>query len=78
MKFRNKVRLYGARVAALATGPAALMVGTLARAADESGITTTEAVAVIADGKAKGMVIALAVFGLAIAFKIVKKVTGAV
>ena len=78
MKFLNQVRLYGARVAALATAPAALLVAGLVRAADESGITTTEAVAVVADGKIKGMIIALAVFGLVIAFKIVKKVTSAV
>lgn len=53
------------------------LVGSVAMAADESGITTTDAVAVIIDGKAKGLVIGLAMLGLVVAFKILKKVRGA-
>lgn len=73
-KFASKYRALSVAVA----GAPLMLLGSLARAADESGITTTEAIAVITDGKAKGMVIALAVFGLVIAFKIVKKVVSAV
>lgn len=77
MKFMNQVRSYGARAAALATAPAALLVGSLVQAADESGITTTEVTAVISDAKAKGLVIALAVLILVVTFAIVKKVRSA-
>lgn len=77
MKFMNQVRSYGARAAAFATLPASLLVGSLVQAADESGITTTEVVAVVADGKAKGLVIALAVFIMILTFAIVKKVRSA-
>lgn len=73
-KFNSKYR----RVAALVAAAPLALIGTIARAADESGITTTETLAVITDGKAKGMILALAVFGLVVAFKIVKKVTSAV
>lgn len=61
----------------LLAAPAALSLVGVASAADESGITTTEAVAAITDGQAKGMIIALAMLTLVIAFKIVKKVRGA-
>lgn len=74
MKFMNQARTYGAK---LAVAGAALTVPVLAFATgDESGITTTEAVAVIGDGKEKGIVIGLAMLGLVVVFGILRRVRG--
>jgi Inovirus Coat protein B len=71
----SRTRRFGVSLVPVALG--ALGLAPAAFAADESGITTTSAVAVITDGQAKGIVIGLAMLGLVIAFKIVKKVRGA-
>lgn len=73
-KFGSKYR----RALVAAASLPMLAIGSLARAADESGIVTTDLVAVITDGKAKGLVLALAVLSMVIVFKIVRKVSSAV
>ncbi len=76
MKFLNAMRTFRSKIVA---GSALLVGGTTAAlAADESGITTTALEAVITDGKAKGLVLALAVLGMVVAFKIVKRVSSTV
>ena len=74
MKLMNQARRFSARVA---LAGAALTAPLLAFATgNESGITTTEAVAVITDGKEQGIVIGLAMLGVVVVFGILRRVRG--
>ena len=74
MELMNRARRCSAWLAGAAV---AGISGVASAAAGPSGIDPTAVTAVITDGQAQGIVIGLAMLGLVVAFKIVRKVRGA-
>jgi hypothetical protein len=75
MKLMNQARRYGAKVACAAAG-AILAVPAFASGGNESGIDTADVLAVLADGKAKGIIIGVAMLGVVVVFGMLRRTRG--